>query len=274
MMRRAAVAGTWYPGEPHALRATVEELLAAAGPSRLDGRVVALVSPHAGLRYSGRVAACAYAALRERPPRTVILVGPSHRAWFEGCRLIAEGAFETPLGPAVIDEATAARMLLAHPVLSEDARPHRDEHSLEMQLPFVQVVAPEARIVPVLMGAQTAKTMDALATALVAARPDGDVVLVASSDLSHYHAASAAHELDRQVLDDVERFDPQALQGRLGRQPEHACGGGPMVSVMAAARALGAGRSRVLRYADSGDEGERDKSRVVGYLAAAFTAEP
>ncbi len=274
MLRRAAVAGTWYPGERDALRLTVEEMLAAAPPWSSEGRLVALVSPHAGLRYSGKVAAHAYVALRPRSPETVVLVGPSHRMSFEGCRLIAQGSFETPLGSALINEAMASRLLAAHPALRDDARPHREEHSLEMQLPFLQVVAPRARIVPVLMGTQTAETVNALVEALVAVLSDGDAVLVASSDLSHYHPASAAQEMDAQVVADVERFDPPALQRRLLRQPEHACGGGPMVAVMAAARALGAVRSRVLRYADSGDEGEHDKSRVVGYLAAAFTAAP
>jgi MEMO1 family protein len=272
MLRRAAVAGTWYPGEQTALRATVESLLSEAGVPALYQRLVGLVSPHAGLRYSGKVAAHAYALLARRPPSTVVLVGPSHREWFEGCRLIRKGAFETPLGAVAIDEALASQILAAERTILDDERPHREEHSLEMQLPFVRVAAPRAQIVPILMGAQTAETMRSLGRALQTALRGTEAVVVASSDLSHYHPAEAAHALDASVIADVEAFDAAALEQRLERESGHACGGGPMVAVMLAARGLGATESHVLRYADSGDEGERDKSRVVGYLAAAFTA--
>jgi MEMO1 family protein len=200
-------------------------------------------------------------------------VGPSHRAAFEGIALYAEGAFETPLGRALVDGPLAAHLAAADPLIAEAEAPHRDEHSLEMQLPFLQHVAPQAAIVPMLMGTQSATEIEALALALAdAARGRDDVVLVASSDLSHYHPAPVANRMDALVVDDVARFDAAALQDRLERSHEHACGGGPMVAVMNAARALGATRSVVLRYADSGDAGPRDKSRVVGYLAAAFTA--
>ena len=274
MLRKAAVAGTWYPGDPKALRSEVERLLESVQVTALGGRLVALVSPHAGLRYSGRIAAHAYALLPTQPAATVVLVGPSHRVAFEGCCLIAEGAFETPLGQVVIDAPLAARLTAAAPALfRDDARPHRDEHSLEMQLPFVQIAAPEARIVPILMGHQTPQTIQALARAL-AKSVEEDSVLVASSDLSHYQPADVAHELDALVIGDVEAFDPASLQRRLAQDPQHACGGGPMTAVMAAARELGASASHVLQYGDSGDAGERDKSRVVGYLAAALSAGP
>jgi MEMO1 family protein len=271
MLRKAAVAGTWYPGDSAVLRREVEGLLHGAALPSLPGRLVGLLSPHAGLRYSGRIAAYTYAALRAQPPATVVMVGPSHRVGFQGCRLIAEGAFETPLGQIPIDAARASDLLAADPaLLQDDARPHRDEHSLEMQLPFLQVAAPDARIVPILMGHQTAETMSALGRVL--ARVAGpDVVFLASSDLSHYQPAPVAHELDARVVGDVERFDPDGLQRRLLQDPDHACGGGPLVAVMAAARSGGASQSRVLQYGDSGDAGERDKSRVVGYLAAAFS---
>jgi MEMO1 family protein len=126
--------------------------------------------------------------------------------------------------------------------------------------------------VPMLMGAQSRDEVQALASALAAvAEGRDDVLLVASSDLSHYHPASVAHRLDAEVVDDVTRFDPDALMDRLEASHEHACGGGPMVAVMKAARVLGATEATVLRYADSGDAAEGDKSRVVGYLAAALT---
>ena len=142
-----------------------------------------------------------------------------------------------------------------------------------MQLPFLQHMVPELEIVPVLMGGQSRREVDALATRLLGALSARRALLVASSDLSHYHPATVANALDAQVVADVERLDPDALMARLERDRGHACGGGPMVAVMKAARGLGAARARVLRYADSGDAGERDKSRVVGYLSAALVRE-
>ncbi len=270
MSVRAAVAGSWYPGEARALRAEVERYLAGVPPAPPRGRVVGLIAPHAGLRYSGPVAAHAYAALAGRRRLTAVLVGPSHRMSFDGVAVYARGAFETPLGRAEIDEAVAARILEAGGSVVASERTHRDEHSLEMQLPFLQHVAPDARIVPMLMGSQARVEVDALAPALAAVAADEDVVLIASSDLSHYHPAPVANRLDAEVIAEVEGLRPDGLMDLLEASREHACGGGPMVAVMKAARTAGASSAEILRYADSGDAGERDKSRVVGYLAAAL----
>jgi hypothetical protein len=271
LVRRAAVAGTWYPGDRAALEREVDGHLARARVAPPPGRLVALISPHAGLRYSGPVAAYGLGLLRGRPGLTVVMVGPSHRAAFDGCAVYARGAWETPLGTTPVDDELAAA-LLAEPGLHEDPRPHAAEHSLEMQMPFLQRLVPGLRIVPVLMGTQSRDEVDALAAALV--RPAGgrDAILLASSDLSHYHPAHVAHRLDETVLHDVERLDPESLMRRLEGTPEHACGGGAMVAVMRAARVRGADRAAVLRYADSGDVAEGDKSRVVGYLSAALMA--
>jgi AmmeMemoRadiSam system protein B len=141
-----------------------------------------------------------------------------------------------------------------------------------MQLPFLQHLVPGLRIVPVLMGSQSRAEVDGLVASLRRALQGREALLVASSDLSHYHPAPVANALDAKVVADVERFDAEGLMSRLERDHGHACGGGPMVAVMKAARDLGADQSTVLRYADSGDAGERDKSHVVGYLSAALTA--
>lgn len=238
----------------------------------LPGRLVGLISPHAGLRYSGPVAAHGYAHLRGVAELSVVLVGPSHRSIFDGVAVYASGSFETPLGNVPVDEALASALVAQHTRIRDLPGPHRDEHSLEMQLPFLQCLIPELRIVPVLMGDQGREDVEALAralaTAVASARPP--ILLVASSDLSHYHPAHDANRLDMLVVDDVRRFEPDALMHRLETSPQHACGGGPMVSVMMASRLLGAERSLILRYADSGDAGEHDKSRVVGYLSAAL----
>lgn len=272
-VRKSAVAGFWYPGDPLALMREVSEHVRAAGEVSAPGRLVALISPHAGLRYSGPVAAYGFSLLRGRPSATVVLVGPSHRAVFGGIAVCAHGAFETPLGRVPVAEALAAALIAADSRLFDDPAPHRDEHSLEMQLPFLQHFIPDLRIVPLLMGSQSKDEVSALTGALSRVLPDrDDTLLLASSDLSHYHPAPVANRMDALVVGDVERFDPESLLARIERSNEHACGGGPMVAVMKAARALGADRAKVLRYADSGDAGEHDKGRVVGYLSAALTA--
>jgi hypothetical protein len=144
-----------------------------------------------------------------------------------------------------------------------------------MQLPFLQHMVGELTIVPMLMGSQSRAEISALTGALSRVLPGReDVLLLASSDLSHYHPAPTANRMDALVVGDVERFDPESLQERIERSHECACGGGPIVAVMKAARALGAEQATVLRYADSGDEAERNKSRVVGYMSAALWAPP
>jgi MEMO1 family protein len=274
VVRKAAVAGTWYPGSASGVRAEVESCLAVVPALAFSGRLVGLISPHAGLRYSGVVAAHAYALLRGRTDLSVILVGPSHRAAFEGLAVFAHGAFETPLGRAPVDEELADRLLAAHSFMRDLPQPHQGEHSLEMQLPFLQHLVPGLRIVPILMSRQGSEEVQALATALASALAGREaILLVASTDLSHYHPAPMANELDAAVVGDVRDFDADGLWARLCRSPGHACGGGPLAAVMKSARSLGADRSHVLRYADSGDFGEQDKTSVVGYLAAALLAE-
>jgi len=277
-IRAAAVAGRWYPATADALRSAVERHLAVADasaspPAVGDASIIAIIAPHAGLLYSGPVAAHAYRLLRERQLDLVVLVGPSHFVPFDGVAVYPRGGFATPLGVAEIDDACAAQLMAETEIVREWPEPHAREHSLEMQLPFVRYLAPAARIVPLLMGTQTAATARALATALhsvLKARiDDGRVVVVASSDLSHYHDAVTAARLDGVVVERVSALDADGLQHELDRRPDHACGGGPMVAVMRAARALGATRASILRYADSGDV-SGDKTRVVGYLAAAF----
>jgi AmmeMemoRadiSam system protein B len=271
-LRRAAVAGSWYPGTAAAIAGEVDGYLEAAAPSVPPGRLVALVSPHAGLRYSGPVAAYGYSLLRGRDALTAVLVGPSHRAAFEGIALHASGAWDTPLGRAPIDEEIGQALLAAEPSIFDDPGLHREEHSLEMQMPFLQRVVPDLRIVPLLMGTQSRAEVVALAAALASVLATRKALVVASSDLSHYEPAPIANRLDAAVVEDVGGFADEALMQRLETRRNVACGGGPVVAVMKAARALGADHAAVLHYGDSGDVGEHDKSHVVGYLSAAFTA--
>jgi AmmeMemoRadiSam system protein B len=268
------VAGSWYSDSPAVLTDAVDRYLAAVPLSCSFEHLIGLIAPHAGLMYSGPVAAFAYQELRHCVAETVIMIGPSHFVAFDGVALYPDGGFQTPLGVAEIDEECAAALVQATPLVRALPAAHAREHALEMQLPFLKRVAPQAKIVPLLMGAQTPDTIRELGTALervvetfVAAGKR--MLLLASTDLSHYHDAPTAWRLDSVVVDHVARLDAEGLQTSLSLRPEHACGGGPAVAVMRACRELGAARATVLKYADSGDV-SGDKTRVVGYLAAAI----
>ncbi len=275
-VRKAAVAGSWYPGTAPALTAAVDRHLAAAdrvaGPGLTPGDLVAIIAPHAGLMYSGPVAAHAYRLLRKRTFDVAVLVGPSHFVGFNGVSIYPSGGFETPLGVVPIDADCAGAIVAASPrpaFIREHTAAHAREHSLEMQLPFLAHLAPGLPIVPLVMGHQTAETARTLGDALAKALSGRRALLVASTDLSHYNDAATAARLDAVVIDCVARFDADGLQRALDAGPGHACGGGPTVAVMRAAWLAGARNAAVLNYADSGDV-SGDKSAVVGYLAAAL----
>jgi AmmeMemoRadiSam system protein B len=268
-VRPAAVAGSWYPSTPERLAQQIDQYMANADiePSTPPG---AIVAPHAGLMYSGPVAAFAYRTVAGADYAAVILVGPSHFVGFQGVSIWPRGAWQTPFGAVPVAEDLAADIAGASHEVIEHPVAHGREHSLELQLPFVAHLLPGVPIVPLVMGRQSRATAFALGDALatVVARVDGRVLLVASSDLSHYHDAPTAAAMDAVVLRHVEQFDADGLMRTLEDEPHHACGGGPMVSVIRAAIQLGCTRAQVLKYADSGDV-SGDKSSVVGYMAAA-----
>jgi AmmeMemoRadiSam system protein B len=273
MNRPTAVAGTWYPGTPAALTREVDTYLEAA-PTAVEGDLRAIIAPHAGIMFSGPVGAYAYNAAAGRNFEVAVLVGPSHFVAFDGVALWPDGAFETPLGPARIDEA-GARAISASPVVQPLPDAHRREHSLEMQLPFLKRVLPDVPIVPLLIGFQRRDTIEAVAQAIATAFAGRRALLVASTDLSHYLDANTATQLDARVQHCVNAFDADALLELFEQYPEHqrgqyvACGGGAAIAVMKAAKALGATSGRVLKYGHSG-EVSGDYGGVVGYMAAAM----
>jgi AmmeMemoRadiSam system protein B len=271
MFRASAVSGAWYPDNPARLAADVDRYLGAATPAPGLPPPRAIIAPHAGLTYSGPVAAFAYARLTRASYRSIVLVGPSHFVPFTGVSLWGAGEWETPFGPVAVDASLAEMIRTECRAIVNLPAAHRREHSLEMQLPFIAHLLPGVPIVPLVMGEQTRETAFALGDALVRAlrANAANVLLIASSDLSHYESAAVAARMDAIVARHVEALDPEGLMIALEQEPRHACGGGPMVSVLRAARALGASTSQVLQYADSGDV-SGDKSSVVGYLAAAL----
>ena len=270
-VRRAAVAGSWYPDNPARLTQQLSRYVARAEFGEIGDPVRAVIAPHAGLMYSGPVAAFSYKAAARGAFTSAVLVGPSHFVPFRGVSLWPDGSWETPLGAIQVDAALASAIRAASDEVVEVPAAHGREHSLELQLPFIAHLLPGVPIVPLVMGHQTRSTALALGEALARAITDQrrPVILVASSDLSHYEDADTAQRLDGVVTSCVESLDPEALMTALEREPRHACGGGPMVAVLDAARRLGATSSKVLEYADSGDV-SGDKSSVVGYMAAAI----
>jgi AmmeMemoRadiSam system protein B len=268
------VCGSWYPGAERPLADAVDAHLAAADLPAGGVCPRALIAPHAGLMYSGPVAAYAYSLVRRCRYAAVVLVGPSHFVGFRGVSIWPRGSWRTPLGELAVDTDLAAAIATESAEIIEAPEAHGREHSLEMQLPFVARLLPGVPIVPLVMGYQPRQTAFALGDALgraLAARPAdaAAVLLVASSDLSHYEDAFTAARMDSVILQHVGRLDADGLMAALEQEPSHACGGGPMVSVLRAAVAGGATRAQVLRYADSGDV-SGDKSSVVGYMAAAI----
>ena len=275
MNRPAAVAGTWYPGTRGALTREVDDYLAAVGHVP-RGRVDAVIAPHAGIMFSGPIAAHSYtAAAAAGPYDAVVLLGPSHFTGFDGIALYPDGAFETPLGPAAIDAQLGAEIAAADAVVEASPAVHRREHSLEMQLPFLKRLLPDVPIVPLLMGYQTRDTIEHIAAALGTVAASRPILLVASTDLSHYLDATTAREHDARVCEHVASLDADGLLELFEHYPENdrgryvACGGGPAIAVMRAARTRGARHGRVLKYGHSG-EVSGDNSGVVGYVAAAI----
>jgi len=273
-VRPAAVAGTWYPGTRGALARDVDEYLAAV-PTLPPFAVQAVIAPHAGMMCSGPVAAYAYKAAAAAAPYDVVaMVGPSHFSAFEGVAVHPGRAFETPLGLSAIDPEGVTAMV-ASPIVNTLAAPHAREHSLEMQLPFLRRLLPDVPIVPMLMGFQRRETIIGLADALATAFAGRRALLVASTDLSHYFDAATAASLDERVQSRVAALDAEGLLDLIESYPEHdrgqfvACGAGPAIAVLMAARSLGATDARILKYAHSGDV-SGDMSAVVGYMAAAM----
>jgi AmmeMemoRadiSam system protein B len=269
-VRPLAFAGSWYDADPSRLARDVEAWLADV--PQVASRPVALVAPHAGLRYSGRIAAFAYGTLGGTALDAVVLIGPSHYAAFPGCAMLRRGALATPWAMLPIHTTYAEALAGETPLVAAERRAlHDGEHSLELHLPLLARVQPDVPVVPILMGTQSREVATALGEAIGRVFHGAAVVVAASSDLSHFHDRRQARALDAVVLDCFDRLDARALLDALAREPGHACGGGPAAAAMIAARALGAAAGGVRQYGDSGDV-SGDLDRVVGYASAVWTA--
>ncbi|MEK6587344.1 MAG: AmmeMemoRadiSam system protein B [Chloroflexota bacterium] len=276
-IRAPAVAGTWYPGVAEVLAATVDSYLSAV--RRVDGVPLALIVPHAGYHYSGAVAAHGFKQLDRAQIDTAVVIAADHQLPISRpISVWARGGFQTPLGVLPVDEEIAARLLAHDPNIRFDAPAHDGEHPIEIELPFLARVAPNAKIVPILMGDAGEGSVDLLADALLAVLPDQGAVVIASSDLSHYPEYGEAIRVDRATLAAIELGSPQGLRAAVRRSMSQgvrnlatcACGEGPILVAMKVARARGAVTISLLDYANSGDVEIEHRSQVVGYAAVMF----
>jgi hypothetical protein len=244
-----------------------------AEPPLPSGKVVGLVAPHAGYVYSGPVAGAAYAAVRGETYGRVVVLAPSHRAAFPGAALWPAGSYRTPLGAVPIDEDGAAELIRRAGDLVRDLpEPHREEHALEVQLPFLQVAIGSFRLVPLVLGSHDLEYAESLARLLADTFGPEDTLYVASSDLSHYHAYDEAVRIDGLLLGLLGKLETDRLAAAFDRGETEACGAGPILAVATASRDHFRARARLLRYANSGDTAG-GKREVVGYASFAFIRE-
>jgi len=278
-IRRSVIAGSWYPGTQAGLTRTVDDYLGrVAAEPLVPGQLIGLVSPHAGYAYSGPTAAYAYHQLQGRTVDTVVLMGPSHRAWVGDYAVSSEDAYETPLGVVPLDGDFIAALAKRVPL----TRIQRDaEHSLEIQLPFLQRQLAGFRLVPIMMSADDPAIARQLAGALVeiiGGEPQrrGRTLLVASSDLHHIENYDQVIRRDQRVVDAAAAYDLEALTGVLMDRQSTVCGRMPILTVFHAAQALGADQARVLHHTTSGDvTGDREPGQyTVGYMAVALYESP
>ncbi len=276
-LRPSPIAGLWYEGDRKALARAVDAYLDGAQLPALAGKIVAVVGPHAGHRYSGPVAGYSFAAVRGAKPDLVAVLSPFHNFHNAALLTTSHEAYATPLGAVPVARGAVSALetdLRAQAGLDLVHISNDPEHSLEIMLPFLQrALASKWELLPLMVRVQDAETCRQLGIILAHTAADKDTLLVASTDLSHYHDQQTALTLDRAVLERVEAFDPESLFDleRSGRG--YACGLGALATVMWAAREMGANKVEILRHATSGDV-TGDFSAVVGYGAAAILKTP
>jgi len=274
-IRQPGVAGGFYPADPKALTAMMDDMLAHASPPAINDPILAMVAPHAGYQYSGPVAAYTYAALKGRKFSRVVVIAPSHFEAFDFTSVFDGDAYATPLGTVQVDKAFAAQLVKMSPTIRLSSEGHAPtprgaEHSLEVELPWLQHVLGDFALVPIIMGDQSYESSRALGVALAKMiQGSSDTLILASSDLSHYHPYDEAVTIDHKTLNALQAWDYFSMSQNFETRVWEACGGAPIVAAMIAAERLGANKALLLKYANSGDT-TGDRTRVVGYSAWAL----
>ena len=280
-IRPSIVAGKFYSEAPEILKASITGFLEDGSPVTAP-KPLALILPHAGYIYSGQIAADGYNQARGHSYDTVVILGTNHTSpHFNKVALYPGDGFATPLGIARVDRPIVETLKESSPDCVLTSSPHQNEHSVEVQVPFIQVLFPKAKIVPVIIGAPDARLCERFGKELGKALKGKNALIVASSDLSHYPSHADALAVDLPILAAIATLDPQRVQETIQAQMNKgignlhtgACGEGPILTAMAAAKVMGAKGGKVISYANSGDIAIGDRSRVVGYGAVALTVD-
>jgi hypothetical protein len=280
-VRPPGVAGQFYPGDSATLAHAVDSYDAdALAPA--SHRPIALIAPHAGYIYSGQITADAFRQAAAFDYELIVLLGTNHTApAFHGVSVYARGAFRTPLGEVRVDESAAAALLAADPAFTFNEDVHVREHSVEVMVPFVQRLFPHATILPAIIGTTDRDLCTRCGEAVASILRNRRALIVASSDLSHYPDYDDALRVDGETLRAIASLDPRAIQTAMQIKPDdaahnlvtHACGEGPILAAVVAARRLGGRSARIISYANSGETALGDRTRVVGYGAVAITGD-
>lgn len=272
VIRKPSAAGGFYPAQAKQLRQTVENLLLGfEGELPTAAPILGGVVPHAGYPYSGFVARYTYNAIRALRPTRIFLIGPSHFRYFPGCSVYDGDAFRTPLGEIPVDTELVSRLRPKPPMVLSNIG-HGQEHALEVQLPFLQVIYHHGyKIVPIAMGEQKSETVDRLVDILGNVWEEHQLIL-ASSDLSHYYSYEKAMAMDTRFHQLLSKQDIPGLWKALDRHEIEACGFGPVMVLLGLAAKLGFSRMKVLKYGNSGDV-TNDRSTVVGYVSAIISGD-
>jgi hypothetical protein len=269
MLRLPAVAGRFYPSDPRELASVVREY-SQPDPKHESIPVRACLVPHAGYVYSGHVAGAVFA--RVTLPQKIIVLGVRHYPRGEPAAILSSGAWRTPLGDAPIDEVLAAALMRECPLLREDSVAHSTEHSLEVQVPFLQVLAPGFSFVPVALGTVQFESLVTVGAALarLLGKAKEDVLLVTSSDLNHYEDDATTRIKDGKAIDRLLALDARGLYDTCRNEEISMCGLGPAVAMLTALNALGAKKAELVKHATSADV-SGDRSQVVGYAGLIFS---
>ena len=280
-IRKPVVAGFFYPKDQEGLKKTVDDFISNVKQRQITGKILGLISPHAGYVFSGQVAAYAYSQIKDRHYDTVIIIGPSHHVYLKGASVGNWGAYSTPLGKVTVNKEIVDALLGIGEPFHFVKEAHIREHSVETQIPFLQRVLGNFDIVPIVMGSPSLKDCEKISKALSRVVGKRDVLFVASSDMSHYPDYPNASKVDQKTLSLIEKFHPgavfnseaESLRERIPNLSTTLCGLSSVVTVMMTVKQLGANAVKILHYANSGDvsiHGSRERRRVVGYGAVAF----
>jgi hypothetical protein len=277
-VRQAAVAGSFYPADPKVLSAMIDGLLAKVSEPQITDPILAVVAPHAGYEYSGPVAAYTYSQLKGHKYTRVVVIAPTHYVAFDYTSVYDGDAYATPLGNVPVDKAFARELVKMSSTMKISSQGHDPtsaggEHAVEVQLPWLQKVLGNFEVVPIVMGDQSYESSRALGVALAKLikkeGKQGETLILASSDLSHYHTYDDAVTIDHKTLNALQAWDYFSMSRNFQARVWEACGGAPIVAAMIYAERMGANQARVLKYENSGDV-TGDHSRVVGYSADVF----